>query len=165
MDQNEKYKPRITALGKIFVNLPVDLKITRIFLFGMVLKCMQQAINIGAIHSQTRNMFKVRSVDSIALGKLQCIYDDKRDSDSIMQLRVYSEWVTKFHPYLNYIKEDSEDQASRNRGDGKRVFIKRAGILEKKWCIDRGLDLNILREVATLSEEVRHRFMRMDVSP
>jgi hypothetical protein len=28
-----RHKPRITALGKIFVNLPVDLKITRIFLF------------------------------------------------------------------------------------------------------------------------------------
>ena len=39
-NQSEKYKPKITALGKIFVNLPVDLKITRIFLFGMALKCM-----------------------------------------------------------------------------------------------------------------------------
>ena len=53
-----EYKPKITALGKIFVNLPVDLKITRIFLFGMALKCMQQAINIGAIHAQTRSIFR-----------------------------------------------------------------------------------------------------------
>ena len=34
------YKPKITALGKIFVNLPCDIKITRLFLFGMALKCM-----------------------------------------------------------------------------------------------------------------------------
>ena len=47
----DNYKPKITALGRIFVNLPVDLKITRIFLFGMSLKCMQQAIVIGAIHA------------------------------------------------------------------------------------------------------------------
>jgi len=33
-------KSKITALGKIFVNLPCDLKITRLFLFGMALKCM-----------------------------------------------------------------------------------------------------------------------------
>ena len=39
--QVSAYKPKITALGKIFVNMPVDLKITRIFLFGMALKCMQ----------------------------------------------------------------------------------------------------------------------------
>lgn len=35
---------------------------------------------------------------------------------------------------------------------------------ERKWCFDRGLDLNILREVATLAEEIRHRFMRMNIS-
>jgi HrpA-like RNA helicase len=38
--KQQDYQPKITALGKIFVNLPVDLKITRLFLFGMSLKCM-----------------------------------------------------------------------------------------------------------------------------
>ena len=81
------------------MNLPCDLKITRIFLFGMVLKCMQQAIDIGAIHSQTRSIFR-RGGDAINTTRMQCLYDDKRDSDSIMLLRVYQEWVHKFHPYL-----------------------------------------------------------------
>jgi len=48
---DEEGVPQITGLGKIFVNLPVDIKITRIFLFGMALKCMGQAIMIGCIHS------------------------------------------------------------------------------------------------------------------
>ena len=30
--------------------------------------------------------------------------------------------------------------------------------------MDRGLDINILREVATLAEEIRHRFLRMNIS-
>lgn len=51
-------KPKITSLGKIFVNLPCDIKITRMFLFGMVLKCMSQAIIMGCIQSQTRSIFK-----------------------------------------------------------------------------------------------------------
>lgn len=66
---SHKYKPKITALGKIFVNLPCDLKVTRIFLFGMVLKCMRQAIDIGAIHSQTRSIFR-RGGDAIELAKM-----------------------------------------------------------------------------------------------
>ena len=71
MANQEKYKPKITALGKIFVNLPVDLKITRIFLFGMALKCMQQAINIGAIHAQSRSIFRVqRGGDPVNMAKL-----------------------------------------------------------------------------------------------
>ena len=36
----DKYIPKITALGRIFVRLPVELKIARLFLFGMTLKCM-----------------------------------------------------------------------------------------------------------------------------
>ena len=38
--KDEKWTSKITALGKIFVNLPCDIKITRLFLFGMALKCM-----------------------------------------------------------------------------------------------------------------------------
>jgi hypothetical protein len=49
--KDNKWTPKITALGKIFVNLPCDLKITRLFLFGMALKCMHQAIIMGCIHS------------------------------------------------------------------------------------------------------------------
>jgi HrpA-like RNA helicase len=45
------FVPVITALGKIFVNLPCDIKITRLFLFGMAFKCMHQAIVMGCIHS------------------------------------------------------------------------------------------------------------------
>ncbi len=49
--RQDSYKGNITALGRIFVNMPVDLKITRLFLFGMALKCMRQAIYIGCIHA------------------------------------------------------------------------------------------------------------------
>ena len=38
------------------------------------------------------------------------MYDEQRDSDSIMLLSVYNEWVHKFHPYLKHKKEDDENQ-------------------------------------------------------
>jgi hypothetical protein len=126
----------------------VDLKITRLFLFGMSLKCMAQAIAIGCLHSQTRSIFRRCSekTDPVNLAKLQIMYDEGRDSDSIMLLRVYQEWIHKFHPYLKHKKED-EEQHPRGHQD-KRVFIKRPLISEKKWCQDRNLDLNVLRDVA-----------------
>lgn len=108
---NSKYKPKITALGRIFVNLPVDLKITRIFLFGMALKCMQQAITIGAIHSMQRSILKpFRGADPVNTAKLMCLYDEKRNSDSLMLLRLYQEWVFKFHGYLIPKREDEDRQ-------------------------------------------------------
>jgi len=101
------------------------------------------------------------------------MYDEKRDSDSLMLLRVYQEWMSKFHPYLKHRKDEEEPIPQRgggpggdrreNRGDGRRVYIKRPMQAERKWCHDRSLDLNILRDVAQLAEEVRHRFMRLNI--
>ena len=73
LEKKEKdYKPKITALGKIFVNLPVELRITRLFLFGMTLKCMSQTIIIGCIHAQARSIFRRNNdrVDPVCLSKL-----------------------------------------------------------------------------------------------
>lgn len=92
LEKNERiYKPKITALGKIFVNLPVDLKISRLFLFGMTLKCMSQAIIIGCIHAQARSVFRRNNdrTDPISVSRVQIMYDQSRDSDSLMLLRVY----------------------------------------------------------------------------
>lgn len=124
----------------------------------MALKCMSQAIIIGCLHSQTRSIFRRASekVDPVNLTKLHLLYDEKRESDSIMLLRVYQEWISKFHPYLLHKKEDEEQQAPHR--DQRRVFIKRPMVAERKWCNDRHLDLNVLRDVAQLVEEIRHRF-------
>jgi hypothetical protein len=78
--------------------------------------------------------------------KLQCLYDEKRDSDSIMLLRIYEEWKYKFHPYLIHKKDEEEER--KPKSFESRVFIKRPLISERKWCQDRNLDLNVLRDVA-----------------
>lgn len=99
------------------------------------------------------------------LCKLQIMYDENRDSDSLMLLRVYQEWVSKFHPYLKHKKEDEEAEMQMRRGQDKRVYIRRPQMSERKWCNDRNLDLNVLRDVAQLVEEIRLRFQRMNISP
>ena len=100
----------------------------------MSLKCMFQAIIIGCLHSQTRSIFRRASekVDPVNLTKLHLLYDEKRESDSIMLLRVYQEWISKFHPYLRHKKEDEEQQPPQR--DQRRVYIKRPMVAEKKWC-------------------------------
>jgi hypothetical protein len=101
---------------------------------------------MGCIHSQSRSIFRrcTEKIDPVNLCKLQIMYDEKRNSDSIMLLRVYQEWIHKFHPYLKHKKEDEEKLPNKDR----RVFIKRPLISEKKWCQDRNLDMNILRDIA-----------------
>ena len=51
------------------------------------------------------------------------MYDQQRDSDSLMLLRVYQEWMNKFHGYLK-IKQD-EPSKSQNGSSQRRGIIKR----------------------------------------
>lgn len=46
--------------------------------------------------------------------KLQCAYDERRDSDSIMLLKVYNEWQRRWHPELSY-KEDDMAKSKEER--------------------------------------------------
>ena len=80
-----------------------------------------------------------------------------------MLLRVFEEWRYKFHPYLIHKKDEEQDE-KRPRDRESKIFIKRPFISEKKWCSDRNLDCNALRDVAMLVEEIRNRFMRMNIS-
>lgn len=75
-----------------------------------------------------------------------------------MLLRVYQEWVNKFHAHLNKDVDDGD------HGFRKRFVVGRPSSVEQKWCRDRGLDLNVLREVANLACEIRQRFLQMNIS-
>ena len=62
------------------------------------------------------------------LTKLQCTYDEGRDSDSIMLLRVYNEWIHQFHPELKY-KVDSQGMSREERQQapwlGRRLRLRK----------------------------------------
>ena len=166
-NKDPNWQQKITALGRIFVNLPCDIKITRLFLFGMALKCMHQAIIMGCIHSQTRSIFRGnRQVDQVNMTKLQCSYDEGRDSDSIMLLRVYNEWIHQFHPELKH-KVDAQGLSREERVQhpwiGRRLRLRRPMPAEQKWCAEKSLDLKILRETAHMVDEIKTRFLRMHI--
>lgn len=94
IDKTEQTSGEITSLGKIFVNIPVDLKLTRLFLFGLTYGCMHQAIIIGCLHSQQRSLFKPLNRGTGAWMQLETKlkFDEGNCSDSITQLKIYEEW-------------------------------------------------------------------------
>lgn len=82
---------------------------------------------MGCIHSQTRSIFRGnRNLDQINTTKLQCIYDEGRDSDSIMLLKVYTEWIRHFHTDLLYKEDDVNVKRDERpfRKNGWRLFLK-----------------------------------------
>ena len=80
--------------------------------------------------------------------KLQ--YDGGRESDSIMQLKIFEEGLTSFHQRY----KDSNVEA----GSWMRKPNIRRSEAERQWCKDKSVDWSILKEVLILMEEIRHRF-------
>ena len=67
---------KITSLGMIFVNVPCDIKITRLFVFGLAFGCMAQTVTIGCIHAQPRSIFKSSySIDPQEILTTKLFYD------------------------------------------------------------------------------------------
>ena len=68
--------------------------------------------------------------------KLMCWYDECRDSDSIMLLKVYNDWWSRWHRNISFSKN------SHSRLNLKITHD------ERDWCKRQGLDVSILRETA-----------------
>lgn len=68
---------------------------------------------------------------------MQCNYDEGRDSDSLMLLKVYTEWQRKWKPYLS-IKEDPNRLTGQNTDGINKAYHKRLVLnssqSELKWC-------------------------------
>lgn len=60
------------------------------------------------------------------------------------------------------MKSREEREQLRRRWGGKRLRF-RITQQERKWCSDKGFDVNILRETALMVDEIKNRFMRMNI--
>lgn len=78
------------------------------------------------------------------------MYDNGRESDSILQLRIIEEWISKFRREMNNLNSDTQKGSRKNR---QRRF-RRPDKAELEWCRERCLDFTILKEVAFLAEEI-----------
>ncbi|CAI2359838.1 unnamed protein product [Moneuplotes crassus] len=149
----------ITELGRIFVNIPADIKITRLFLLGLAFGCMSQAITMGCLHSQQRSMFKSigRGHGAWSILNTKLKYDGGVCSDSIMMCRVYEEWCSQFHRE-HFGAYTGGDRVSRR----PKVHKNRD---ELKWCRSIFVDWSILKETLILIEDIRFRFVNLGVQP
>jgi HrpA-like RNA helicase len=130
IDKSEQSTGDITSLGKIFVNIPVDIKLTRLFLFGIPFGCMHQAIIMGCLHAQPRSLFKNIASGIGAWNQLdvKLSYDEAEGSDSIVQLKIYEEWCKKFHQEHYFVQTSSERVSRKPKVHKNRDEI--------KWCRD-----------------------------
>lgn len=153
----------VTWLGKKYSDMPCELKVTRLCFFGYMFGCMREALVIASALAQDRSLLlqpthaKMCRVNPSSIYASRLILDNYADSDAIACLNAYSQW------YLQFGREvKNQIKLARIRG---RNFRPRPLDRELRWCRERFVEFNVLREMLTTYDEFKQRFRFMSSNP
>jgi len=139
---------QITFLGNIYCDMPCDIRVTRLCMFGLLFGCMKQAIIMASIIQQEKSLFieSQSYIDPIRLHRKFMLADPEADSDLIAYYNAYAVWHKTF----------IAKQEVSFPGFYKKRFTSEKG--EIAWCRDQGLNLVTLKEAYRLIQELKDRF-------
>lgn len=153
---------KLTWLGRVYADMPCDVKISRLCLFGYIFSCLHECLLMGALMSQEKPIFlsfahmdfKHSQYESYRYTK-KLMWDNFRDSDPITALSAYKAWYATYGK--NYVKNMKKSSFSHT----KRPEVSMA---ERNWCKGNAVDYNVLREVCATFQELKRRLKYMGLA-
>ena len=145
----------LTWLGSVSADMPCNLNLSRLCLFGGLLGCMGQTITMAAILSQDKSIFQSFTASAHSRKREYQVFQAKMkwadglDSDLLCSLNVYETWTSLF-------SRDSESAAALRRTSPTQK--------ERAWCSENLLSATVLREVALSVQELRRRLSYFGIS-
>lgn len=98
---------KITEIGKIYCDLPCDVKICRMCVMGFVFNCLMEAVTIASILQHQKTIFvmnsRINPREQSEFYKNISKYDRGFNSDLILMMNVFCEWEEKFRINANVI--------------------------------------------------------------
>lgn len=134
----------LTWLGAVAADMPCNLNLTRLCLFGGLFGCMSQTITMAAILSQDKTVFQSFTASAHSrkheyqVFHVKTKWADGLDSDLICSLSAYEAWTGLF----------GKDGESRRGAPCHK---------ERTWCTENLLSSTVLREVALSAQELKRR--------
>lgn len=122
----------LTYAGSIMVSLPIDLRLSKLILYGHVFGRLRDAIVLAAALS-VKSIFTLRSGSKFEYYKSKYFFSSGQMSDFACILNAYNLW--KAHKQYS-------------RMNGKQM---------EKWCHDHNLDLKNLNEAEKVRREIEKR--------
>lgn len=152
---------QLTWLGKVYADMPCDIKISRLCLFGYIFGCMHESLIMAAALAQEKSPFlslaslpyRYAKDESKAYAQ-RLIWDGNRDSDPISYLTAYTAWFNNFGHDVKHSMKHSK------RFIGKVPATEK----EKVWARNNFIDHNVMREILLTYEEIKRRFIMMNLS-
>ena len=150
----------LTFLGSIYSVLPCEVRVAKLCLMGLVFGCFEEALILAAILQQQKSIFypdsRSNPRNKYRYFSVLWRYADGECSDHIALIRLYRDWESTFIPELDL-----------NTLEGSKVIkvrrTRRKNNQDARWCEERCVDRNVLREVYFMKEDLRHRFYRLKI--
>lgn len=151
----------LTWLGRRYADMPCDLRVTRLAIFGYIFGMAKEGLLLAAIISQERppvpspSVLSARNIGmSSKYYSARIVYDGSNNSDPITMLNAYLEWKKFVGGFVC--------QAIRRSflyGRSERPWITPK---ERGYCADNFVDPHIMREIYQTYLEYRKRINQID---
>lgn len=147
---NETASGNLTPLGRVFAELPIDIKYSRLIMLSFAFDLIEPGIIIASILSQDKSLIRI---DDVGLNELLFIRETDRgcNSDLLMLFNFYKLWEANF-------PNENENEFSRFRKLDRSLYSQ-----EYKWCRDHHSKPIILKEVQMLVADLKKRLNNLDI--
>lgn len=143
IDENDSYQlfdGKLTDLGVIMANLPLDIRISKLIMLGHVFGVLRDAIILGASMA-VKNVFSMEQCHpTISSYTTRKKWAHNSDSDCIATLNVYKMW--------------------QNERANRRLNTYQA---ERQWAQRNGFQAKALRELDALVNEITNRLLKLGI--
>ena len=146
----------ITTVGKIFVELPIDIKYSRLIMISYALGEIEVGITLAAILSQDRPIFfSSEKTNRYNLYVSKNLYSLGKECDFITCYIAYKKW---FYEYGHLLLKTNV------RFDTQLKYIDQAKYLEMaQYTKDNILDLKVLKEVIKVENDIKRRLTKFGI--
>ena len=138
----------ITPLGRMFCDMPCDIKISKLFIYGIIFGCPHKSIIMGSAMQQDKSLigrFHKEDTATAILKKYE--FSQGSNSDPVMYLIIYLKWIQKFH--TNEYQKD--------------IFYLTYD--EKQWCKENKITCTVLKEMHLYIQDIYRRLLGFGLKP
>ncbi|KFM80346.1 putative ATP-dependent RNA helicase TDRD9, partial [Stegodyphus mimosarum] len=129
------YDGELTFVGQVMANLPLDIKLSKLIIFGFVFHCLEECIIIAASLS-LQSFFARPFQKALEAYRSRLAWANDTFSDCLAYLNAYKTW---------------REFMSQSR------FRQPGGLSENKWCELNFIQMRRIREVDLLIKEIKSR--------
>lgn len=141
------YSMRITDLGKICLNFPIDITMTRFCLVGHIFGCLDECVSMACIQSLQKSIFTVHQkhaiISYVHYWDTMSHYANTQSSDLILQMNLYYDWKARFHPEDPDLQKSWQERIDQERRSkpGQRDAEMPDALADSEGAREEGLEM------------------------